>query len=84
MPTTTRSSTARWSIGRAFCPELPATAERHHCVAREQAIPIHEVGRYRRIASLSRASGSVRFAGDYLATATIDGALRSGRLAVAG
>lgn len=72
-----------WSVGRAFCPELPPTAERDHCVARERAIPIHEVGRFKRVAALPAASGSVRFAGDYLATATIDGALRSGRLAAA-
>lgn len=68
-----------WGFARELCPELPSQAEPMWVVARPEAIPIHAVGRYRLAAVASAAQRApLVFAGDYLATATVDGALRSG------
>jgi predicted NAD/FAD-dependent oxidoreductase len=68
-----------WRLARVFCPELPAQATPYFAIARAEAIPVHEVGRFRRAAALDElAPGPVVFAGDYLTAATVDGALRSG------
>ncbi len=51
---------------------------------RGNAIPVHAVGRYLRAATfLQRQSGPVVFAGDYLANATVEGAIYSAQSAVA-
>jgi oxygen-dependent protoporphyrinogen oxidase len=68
-----------WGFAREMCPELPSEAEPMWVIARPEAIPIHAVGRYRLAAEASAAQRApIVFAGDYLATATVDGALRSG------
>jgi oxygen-dependent protoporphyrinogen oxidase len=73
-----------WSDARAFWPVIPERAELKTVIIHAEAIPVHGVGRYREAAAfLASASGPVAFAGDYLATATVDGALRSGQRAAA-
>jgi protoporphyrinogen/coproporphyrinogen III oxidase len=68
-----------WALAREVCPALPPRARLVHTAVRELAVPIHAVGRYRAAAAfLARQRPPVVFAGDYLATATIEGALRSG------
>ena len=69
-------------LGRVVYPALPSTANVFHIHRREEAIPIHEVGRYIRAVEFCKTQ-SVRsrrlyFCGDYLATATIDGAMATG------
>jgi oxygen-dependent protoporphyrinogen oxidase len=71
-----------WALGRALCPSLPSQATMLHAVRRDEAIPVHAVGRYRAAASIeARQRPPVVFAGDYLATATVEGAVRSGLFA---
>jgi oxygen-dependent protoporphyrinogen oxidase len=68
-----------WELARGLVPSLPATAEPLRCAVREEAIPVHGVGRYRKAAvALAHQRAPLVMAGDYLATATVDGALRSG------
>ncbi len=68
-----------WELAQAFCPYLPIESRPLWCAMRERAIPIHEVGRYRLAAAAqNRQRGPVVLAGDYLSTATVDGALSSG------
>jgi protoporphyrinogen/coproporphyrinogen III oxidase len=68
-----------WSLARALLPSLPMNAEPFALVRRRDAIPLHAVGRYRLAAEArARQRGPIVFAGDYLATATVDGALASG------
>ena len=58
---------------------LPTAAHGRHVIRHQEAIPLHAVGRYRAAATFAaQQSGPVVFAGDYLATATVDGALASG------
>lgn len=72
-----------WQAVRRFRPQLP----KHHpevvrIIRRRNAIPIPEVGRYRLAADFQKAQQApVAFAGDYLSTATVEGALRTGRIA---
>lgn len=55
-----------------------------HLVQRERAIPVHSVGRYRTSANfLDMQKGPIVFAGDYLSTATVEGAIQTGQQAVA-
>jgi predicted NAD/FAD-dependent oxidoreductase len=80
--------TALYAHARALAdqllPGVAAGAEPFALVRRDEAIPVHAVGRYRMAAALERQqSGPVVFAGDYLATATVDGALRTGLAAAA-
>lgn len=71
-----------WALARGFCPELPAQATPWRLIRRREAIPIHSVGRYRQAARVWESQrGPVVLAGDYLATATVDGALRTGEKA---
>ncbi len=71
-----------WELGRVFCPELPEDAELVAAIARAEAIPVHAVGSYREAAAAQAAQEPpVAVAGDHLATATVDGALASGRRA---
>ena len=70
------------NLGRAMFPRLPEHAEIFHISRRKEAIPVHAVGRYREALSFqetqARHQGRVFFCGDYLATATIDGAISTG------
>lgn len=71
-----------FELGREMWPAMPERYESFHVVRRNEAIPVHGVGRYRDAARLLAAPvGRVAFAGDYLATATVDGAIRSGQRA---
>lgn len=71
-----------WAAARALYPALPARAEPFRLARRAHAIPVHAVGRYRQAAAIEAAQrGPLVFAGDYLTTATVDGALRSGEAA---
>jgi predicted NAD/FAD-dependent oxidoreductase len=72
-----------WHAVRQFSPQLP---KRHpevvRAIRRRNAIPIPEVGRYKLAAEFRKAQHApVVFAGDYLSTATVEGALRTGRIA---
>lgn len=68
-----------WQRARAFWPALPREGEPGTVIRHPQAIPVHAVGRYRKAAAFCASqAGPIRFAGDYLATATVDGALASG------
>ncbi len=68
-----------WSLARTFWPSLPKDCEPCTVAARPQVIPVHEVGRYRLAARFQQEqSVPLVFAGDYLTTATMDGAMRSG------
>ena len=71
-----------WKMAKDFEPSLPEKYEPVAFFSRENAIPLHEVGRYK-IANKIKDSqeGNVVFAGDYLSCATVEGALRSGRWA---
>jgi len=75
-----------WSLGRVVCDALPeAVPPVLHVHRRTEAIPVHAVGRYREAVafqtSQSAAGRAVYFCGDYLATATIDGAIATGQAA---
>ncbi|MFW7379034.1 MAG: protoporphyrinogen/coproporphyrinogen oxidase [Oligoflexus sp.] len=68
-----------YAMGRDFHPELPPDAKPFHLAVRKEAIPLHAVGRYLSAAQFQeQQSPPLVFAGDYLSTATIDGALTSG------
>lgn len=70
------------ALARAVYPALPSSAEIFHISRRREAIPIHEVGRYGGAAAFQaeqrQGDHLVYFCGDYLATATIDGAIATG------
>jgi len=75
-----------WALGRAICPAIPeAVPPVLHIHRRSEAIPVHAVGRYAQAVAFQQAQAqagrTVFFCGDYLATATIDGAIASGRTA---
>jgi oxygen-dependent protoporphyrinogen oxidase len=73
-----------WQLARAFWPALPREAEPYRLAARREAIPIPAVGSYRDAAAFAaEQTPPVVFAGDYLATATVEGALRTGLRAAA-
>lgn len=73
-----------WQAARGLYPALPTQAKALSLVRRPEAIPVHAVGRFRQAAAVTAAQRPpVVFAGDYLAAATVDGALRSGALAAA-
>ena len=69
-------------LAREFYPEISPQAEPYFLIRRPEAIPVHAVGRYglaHEFAEEQRARGGpVHFCGDYLATATIDGAVATG------
>ena len=71
-----------WALARTVYPELPESADLFHMVRRDEAIPVHSVGRYADAAKFLKCQdaeqGQVLFCGDYLATATIDGAVATG------
>jgi len=72
-----------WQAVRRFNPQLPAQhPEVVKVVRRRNAIPIPEVGRYKLAAKFQEEQRPpILFAGDYLATATVEGALQTGRIA---
>lgn len=71
-----------WRLARAFWDAVPEQATRSSVIRHREAIPVHAVGRYRQAADfIASQRGPVVFAGDYLATATVDGAVRSGQRA---
>jgi protoporphyrinogen/coproporphyrinogen III oxidase len=71
-----------WKLAQELYPSLPAEADPFHLIRRDEAIPVHRPGRYQAADRFqeeqTRGSAPIRFCGDYLATATIDGALESG------
>ncbi|HYX36300.1 MAG TPA: FAD-dependent oxidoreductase [Oligoflexus sp.] len=68
-----------WRLARELCPGLPAQSRLYQLIKRPEAIPLHSVGRYRQaVEALNAQQGPVVFAGDYLASATVDGALYTG------
>lgn len=68
-----------WSLARTLVPQLPEHAKPLQIIRRQNAIPLHEVGRYRAAAEVAKVQKApIVFAGDYLATATVDGAFHSG------
>ena len=73
-----------WKMAVDFVPKLPTSAEHIALFKRKEAIPLHEVGRYKRANEIMDDKlGNIIFAGDYLTCATVEGALRSGRWAAA-
>lgn len=73
-----------WELARELDPSLPRDAEPVALFDRAEAIPIASVGRFKLASDFQRAQrGPVVFAGDYLAAATVDGALRTGQHAAA-
>ena len=74
-----------YELAQTVYPNLPDAYSVFKITRRPYAIPIHEVGRYRKAALVNQGqkttSSSVLFCGDYLATATVDGAIHSGQLA---
>jgi oxygen-dependent protoporphyrinogen oxidase len=68
-----------WRSARELCPQLPLKSSLYKLIKRPEAIPLHSVGRYRKAAEIvSTQRSPVVFAGDYLASATVDGALYTG------
>lgn len=68
-----------WRSARELCPDLPLRKRLYKLIKRPEAIPLHEVGRYKEAAKVLKAQrGPVVFAGDYLSSATVDGALYTG------
>ncbi|MBL90414.1 MAG: hypothetical protein CMH56_01190 [Myxococcales bacterium] len=69
-------------LAREFYPDINAQAEPYYIIRRPEAIPVHAVGRYRLAHAFQQEQkargGPVFFCGDYLATATIDGAVATG------
>ena len=63
-----------------FHPELSAVMTPFHVIKRTHAIPIHEVGRYELATQFQeeQKEKGILFCGDYLSTATIEGAVYSG------
>lgn len=74
-----------WELLRRYLPDFPAEpAPLARLNVRREAIPLHAPGRYRLAAEAWQAQRPpLAFAGDYLATATMEGALRSGQRAAA-
>ncbi len=75
-----------WTLSRSICAVLPeAVPPVLHVNRRPEAIPVHGVGRYQQAVAFQQAQAqsgrTIFFAGDYLATATIDGAIATGRAA---
>ncbi len=71
-----------WALAREVCPDLPNEATVFHLVKRKEAIPIHAVGRYTLAAEFQseqkERKSRILFCGDYLATATVEGAIATG------
>ena len=63
-----------------IAPEISSPRRPFHLIRRSHAIPVHEVGRYRGAVDFQedQALRPLQFCGDYLATATIEGAIATG------
>ena len=71
-----------WKMAKKFQPTLPNEFNPVAIFNRENAIPLHQVGRYKLANEIKDAQqGDLVFAGDYLSCATVEGAIRSGRWA---
>ncbi|MBF36040.1 MAG: hypothetical protein CL838_02410 [Crocinitomicaceae bacterium] len=69
-----------WELGKDFLPMLPNSKENVTVIKRNEAIPLHEVGRYKQASQLKDEKiNNIFFTGDYLSCATVEGGLRSGR-----
>ena len=69
-----------WEMACDFLPKLTRIKENVTIIKRREAIPLHEVGRYKQANQLKNESlGKIFFTGDYLSCATVEGGLRSGR-----
>ncbi len=69
-----------WALAREYHSDFPQEYTPFYLIRRKEAIPVHAVGRYRLASKfLEEQKGkSICFCGDYLATATIEGAIASG------
>ena len=71
-----------WCLAREVYPRLPESRAVYHLHRRREAIPVHAVGRYKAALAVQEAQATtlsgVYFCGDYLSTATIDGAIETG------
>lgn len=68
-----------WELARELYPRFPPQSSPIDASIQDAAMPVHTVGRYKQAADFHKQqSGPIVFAGDYLATATVEGALRSG------
>ena len=71
-----------WEMAINFESQLPINADPVAVFKRKNAIPLHEVGRYKIANQIKdQKNNEVVFAGDYMSCATVEGALRSGRWA---
>jgi len=71
-----------WALARTLEPVLPRKAHLIELFDRDEAIPVLGVGRFKLATAFQEAQKPpVVLAGDYLAAASVDGALRSGKLA---
>ena len=72
-----------WAQARQVCPSLPQESDPFALFRRDEAIPIHAPGRYQKAVAFQNLQKhqSIQFCGDYLATATIEGAIASGQQA---
>lgn len=71
-----------WEMAINFENKLPIDADPVAVFKRKNAIPLHEVGRYKTANQIKEQKNKdVVFAGDYMSCATVEGALRSGRWA---
>jgi protoporphyrinogen/coproporphyrinogen III oxidase len=71
-----------WEMATNFESKLPIDAKPVALYKRKNAIPLHEVGRYKTANKIkNQENKDLVFAGDYLSCATVEGALRSGRWA---
>ena len=72
-----------WDEARQLYPSLPTQSKPFGLFKRKEAIPIHAPGRYKKAVAFQtlQKDQPIQFCGDYLATATIEGAIASGQLA---
>ena len=74
--------TTMWQEARKFYPALPKEVTPFKLIKRAEAIPNHSVGRYKKAKEFWQGQKApLVFAGDYLSTATVDGAIWSGKKA---
>lgn len=72
-----------WQLVRQHAPHLPNWKSIVTIVAYERGIPLHRPGRHKAVVQfLAEETAPIYFAGDYLATATLEGAVTSGLRAV--
>lgn len=68
-----------WQLTQQLCPSLQQPLRRFALARRSQAIAIPAPGHYRRATqAIRQQTGPLAFAGDHLATSTVEGALVSG------